>query len=104
MEARLDRLLDLSEDDRRAAIPAIAGGDPALARELDALLDQIEAAPSRLDQPAIALMMPESDFYPGLAIGQLVGAYRVIALIGRGGMARSIVPSASTGNSNRLWH
>ena len=86
MEARLDRLLDLSEDDRRAAIPAIAGGDPALARELDALLDQIEAAPSRLDQPAIALMMPEPEFYPGLAIGQLVGAYRVIALIGRGGM------------------
>jgi eukaryotic-like serine/threonine-protein kinase len=86
IEACLDQLLDLPARDRRAAISDITAGDPALARALSALLDQIGAPDTRLDKPAIGLIAPAEPLPLGLSAGQTVGAYRVIALIGRGGM------------------
>jgi serine/threonine protein kinase len=86
IEACLDQLLDLPTCDRRAAISDLAAGDPALTRALNALLDQIGAGDTRLDKPAIGLIAPAEALPPGLSAGQTIGAYRVIALIGRGGM------------------
>jgi eukaryotic-like serine/threonine-protein kinase len=86
IEACLDQLLDLPTRDRRGAISDLAASDPALTRALNALLDQIGAADTRLDKPAIGLIAPAEPSPLGLSAGQTVGAYRVIALIGRGGM------------------
>ncbi len=87
VETSLDHLLDLPPSDRRAAIPRIANGDTALMQELHGLLDQVVAPPGRLDRAAIeGPVSPAEHEAAWLSIGQLVGAYRVIALIGRGGM------------------
>ena len=86
VENSLDRLLDLPPDKRRAALPRLAGGDIALLRELTSLLHQFEAPDTRLDQPAISAQASAKTLSPSLPAGQIIGVYRIVALIGRGGM------------------
>jgi serine/threonine protein kinase/tetratricopeptide (TPR) repeat protein len=85
IEACLDALLDLPEAERPTALVRLAAGDPNLRRELETLLAHAEGEPSWLDRPAIDTLTGEPPA-PGLASGQMVGVYRVIEPIGRGGM------------------
>lgn len=62
--------------------------DPALAAQLEALLDAHAAAPSFLES-GIAAAFPAADDEspaPPLPSGSIVGPYEIVALIGRGGM------------------
>ena len=87
VEASLDYLLDLPPGDRRAAIPRLAAGNAALMQELHGLLDYMAAPHGRLDHTAMpGPASPAGHDTPWLSVGQIVGAYRVLALIGRGGM------------------
>jgi serine/threonine protein kinase len=89
VEAALDRLLDLPDTERAVALAQIAATDDALCGELETLLAKVAIRGSRLDHPAFDAAAADSfddDLAPGLSRGQIVGAYQVAALIGRGGM------------------
>jgi serine/threonine protein kinase/Tfp pilus assembly protein PilF len=79
----LDRALELSGDERGAWLAALREKDPALALEIDKLLEEARV----LDQkgflahgPALSMSVPAS------LAGQLVGAYTLEGLLGQGGM------------------
>jgi hypothetical protein len=81
--AALDR--DISE--RAAFLAQAAGDDAALRREVESLLSNHDTAGAFLETPAwgVAPELMFDDDSPGL-IGRMVGPYRVIEEIGRGGM------------------
>ncbi len=91
IEAVLDEVLDLPSAARREHVAAICRGDDALARDVLALIDADERAHDDFLAPpsgaAIgALLGPDAAATPSAAPGRVVGAYRLTALIGEGGM------------------
>ncbi|MDG3441141.1 serine/threonine-protein kinase [Nitrospirillum amazonense] len=88
IEAALDQLLDLPTSSRSAALLRLAGDDAIVLAELRTLLAQAERDETWLDRPAA--LGPADGIAPppfnGLSPGQRVGAYRIIGVIGRGGM------------------
>ncbi len=85
VEAALDEILALPEDQWQAAAARIAGGDAELQREINSLLAVAGGADSLLDRPLTAPIVA-SERYSSLNSGEQIGAYRILALIGRGGM------------------
>jgi eukaryotic-like serine/threonine-protein kinase len=85
VEAALDEILELPETQWPQACERLAGGDPLLLAEITSLLARIGGEDPVLDRP-LALHEVPSGTTAGLAAGTRVGAYRVVALIGRGGM------------------
>jgi serine/threonine-protein kinase len=85
IDAALDELLALAPEKRQAAIARLAGADASLRRELESLMPYVDGADQRLDRIAMdAVTLPD---VPGrLASGQVVGSYRIVSLLGRGGM------------------
>ena len=81
VEAGLDELLALPQSARSAGLRRIAGEDAQMRRELESLLARVEAEDPLLDRPPFAFV--ESGC---LAPGTRIGAYRLVTLIGRGGM------------------
>jgi tetratricopeptide (TPR) repeat protein/predicted Ser/Thr protein kinase len=87
IEAAFDQVLDLPRHEWRAACARLAAGDATLQRELESLLENVDAQDAVLDSPAMDLFGGSSSSEAtGLAPGTQIGAYRVIALLGRGGM------------------
>jgi serine/threonine-protein kinase len=86
IEACLDELLALPAGERAAALERLAGGDAALRLRLQGLLDQTSAGDSLLDRPALAAFQSEATPAGSVAPGTRIGAWRVVELIGRGGM------------------
>ncbi|WP_145753246.1 protein kinase domain-containing protein [Nitrospirillum amazonense] len=88
VDAALDELMDLPAQARPEAIIRLAAGDPQLQRELETLAAELDRDDTWLDRPAAELVMEADQARPvgGLAPGQRVGAYRIVAMIGRGGM------------------
>ena len=85
VEAALDEILALPESQWPAACARIAAGDAALLAEVSSLLARVGGNDPVLDHPLARPVLPP----PGgtrLAAGTRVGAYQVLALIGRGGM------------------
>jgi serine/threonine-protein kinase len=84
-----DRALALDGDDRAALLAEYAAQDPALSRELNALLARGEAA-SKLDTPAAVIAAPLIDrFADGRNApddATWFGPYRMLRELGRGGM------------------
>ena len=78
----LDELLDLSPEAQVARLAALRTSDPALADELDMLLQQnrLAAASGLLSGDAGLPPLGETSL-----VGQRIGAYRLEALIGEGG-------------------
>ena len=85
IDAALDEILALPESQWPEACARIAGDDAAFLEEINSLLAHTGGTDPVLDRPIAMpkLVVPEG---PGLAAGTRVGAYRIIALIGRGGM------------------
>lgn len=87
--ARIDRLLDrmlaLAPSERSAFIERETAGDERLSRELQALLIEFGTRGDLLDRPAASSLgtAPASAL---LQSGERVGPYRVLSLLGRGGM------------------
>src|ERR1700689_3938958 len=78
----LDQALALTDEERPAWLSELAGGDPALAGQIAALLNEhrVLAEEGFLENSPAAL--PKA---PGLA-GQTVGPYTLLSQIGQGGM------------------
>ena len=77
--------LEREPHDRAAFVADACGGDAALRREVESLLEAHAAANGFLEQPAAVLagLVPAS---PPSLVGRRVGPYQVEAEIGRGGM------------------
>src|SRR5439155_3692567 len=78
------------EPDQRAAFLTDAcAGDDSLLEELQALIDSHEQSQDFIETPAgdlAAALLAGSE--PGLKKGQKIGPYRVLSLIGEGGMGQ----------------
>jgi serine/threonine-protein kinase len=94
----VDRLfeaaLDKAPAERDTFLAAATAGDNELLRLLRELLDLSETAHGRLERPGNALLnavwssdTDNADTRPPVRPGEVIGAYRIVAEIGRGGMA-----------------
>jgi serine/threonine-protein kinase len=81
----LDEALALASADRVAWLAAIRARDPVLGADLDSLLSEHDdLQESGFLEPVVPLLSPDANF-PSLE-GHVIGAYRLISLIGHGGM------------------
>ncbi|MEP6634278.1 MAG: hypothetical protein ABJA62_08730, partial [Luteimonas sp.] len=81
----LDRVLALPLTDRVAFIERHTTDDPRLREEVMALLAGFDTRGDLLDRPALQSL--SSTAAPiDLPLGHRIGAYRIVGLLGRGGM------------------
>jgi tetratricopeptide (TPR) repeat protein len=85
VEAALDEILALPESQWPEACARIAGDDAALLSEIESLLEHTGGVDPVLDQP-LTIPEPQIQGVTGLPAGTRVGPYRIVELIGRGGM------------------
>ena len=73
---------------RSAYLNQACAGDEALRREVESLLTQENAAGSFLDAPAfeVAAKAQTEDRRQSSLVGQLLGSYKIVSLLGAGGM------------------
>jgi serine/threonine protein kinase len=93
----LDQALTLSEGDRARWLEALRAENPALASQLEELLEEHEAAEEKRYLEAGPAMFAQSH---GLA-GQTVGAYKLVSLIGQGGMGTVWLAERADGRFER---
>jgi serine/threonine protein kinase/tetratricopeptide (TPR) repeat protein len=86
IDAALDEILGLAPGEWSDACRRLSGGDTALRLELESLLAQVGGEDPLLDFPAGALPTDKESPRVGLAPGVRIGAYRVMDLLGVGGM------------------
>jgi eukaryotic-like serine/threonine-protein kinase len=86
IEPALDELLALPEAERPAALRRIASHDAALREQLESLMVYMDGDDPLLDAPAINAVAVIGSEIGSLRPGYRVGAYRVVSLLGRGGM------------------
>jgi eukaryotic-like serine/threonine-protein kinase len=85
VEAALDELLELPETEWSEACARIAGDDAAFREEITAMLANTKREHPILDRRP-SLTGPHSSDQGGLEAGTRIGVYRILGLIGRGGM------------------
>jgi serine/threonine protein kinase/Flp pilus assembly protein TadD len=96
-----DRALDLSRDERESFLAEACAADPALHAEVDSLLRAHEQAGSFLDEPVCELGAESTTACQGEGlVGQALGHYQLVGLLGRGGMGE--VYSAQDTRLNRM--
>jgi serine/threonine protein kinase len=93
----LDRALTLSEEERPRWLAAIREENPTLADQLQELLDERRVVAQKAYLEKSPTLPPLS---PGLS-GQIVGAYRLISLVGQGGMGAVWLAERSDGRFER---
>ena len=81
----LDEALDVPVDDRASWLAALSARDTVLAADLQALLEEHTAADEQKFL-AGAVTTPLHTGRSSTLVGQVVGAYRLVSLIGQGGM------------------
>ncbi|MCI0392484.1 MAG: protein kinase [Acidobacteria bacterium] len=82
----LDSLLELGPELRPAFLNQ-ACPDQALRRDVEALLTAQERAATVFDKPAMDLVAKEfADYKAGSLVGTTIGSYKIISLLGVGGM------------------
>jgi len=87
--AIFDRLLDLPREETASFLRDACRGDPGLEEEVRSLLEAHEAAGGFLEGDSVAralATLSEEQAPPDPLIGATVGDYRIVALLGRGGM------------------
>lgn len=90
--ALFDEALERSADDRAAFIAEATGGDAALARRVTALLAQADGSERVLQTGGAAGEMDDE------AMPERAGPYRIVKLIGRGGMGSVFEGARDTGD------
>lgn len=86
IDAALDEILALPREAWAAACARLSGGDAHLRRELETLLARVDGEDPILDFPTGGSGTYTEPASRGLAPGIRIGAYRVVELLGRGGM------------------
>ncbi len=79
--------LERAPAERTAFFSQACGGDEALLREVESLIDSYEQEESFMEQPAVAvaahsLLRDQSESL----VGGMIGHYRIVSLLGEGGM------------------
>jgi serine/threonine protein kinase/TolB-like protein/Tfp pilus assembly protein PilF len=87
VEAVFEQALELPAGQRTHFVQRTCDGDEEMRREVESLLHSHARAGRFIDQPSLFIAKDESEGN-GVAIanGQLIGSYRVVREIGRGGM------------------
>jgi tetratricopeptide (TPR) repeat protein/tRNA A-37 threonylcarbamoyl transferase component Bud32 len=91
-EELFDELIELPEPERARRLAELRAGNPELAGRLERLLAADAAGTGFLDQSTLDLLgragasPAEAELEPSLPAGTIVGAWRVVSLLGRGGM------------------
>jgi tetratricopeptide (TPR) repeat protein/tRNA A-37 threonylcarbamoyl transferase component Bud32 len=86
VEAALDELLALPVAERALALERITSSRPGLCQMLESLLAHADGPDALLDRPAIEALPAAAATGGSLPAGMRVGAYRIVELVGRGGM------------------
>lgn len=87
IEAVFEQALELPWDQRPSFLQSMCDGDEELRREVQSLLDSHAGAGSFIDQPSLFVVSDEIERDKAtVASGQLIGSYRVVRELGRGGM------------------
>jgi len=87
IEAVFEQALELAPDQRSAFLQNSCDGDKELRREVESLLESHARAGSFIDQHSLFFSQDLAEEEPpSIQSGQLIGPYRVVHEIGRGGM------------------
>ena len=87
IEAVFEQTLELAPDQRSAFLQNSCDGDKELRREVESLLESHARAGSFIDQHSLFFSQDLAEEEPpSIQSGQLIGPYRVVHEIGRGGM------------------
>jgi tetratricopeptide (TPR) repeat protein len=78
--------LELPPEDRASFLDRECSGDPAMRAEIESLLQQQEGASRFIEMPALHLAAKSFMREGAFRIGQTIGDYEIISLIGSGGM------------------
>src|SRR5262245_23220372 len=79
--------LEVESDQRAAFLAHACSGDEALRQEVESLLGYQERSGGIIDQPLLEVAFCSmTDVTTGRAVGQRLGHYRLISLLGKGGM------------------
>ena len=85
----LDRATELPAEQRPAFLDSACGSDTALRAEVESLLRSLDSAGEFLQSPTITASGANSTAAPGPGVddlGTTIGPYRLIKVIGEGGM------------------
>src|SRR5438067_5099870 len=87
IEAVFEEALDLPTNARTAFLEKSCNGDEELRREVESLLESHASAGSFIDERTLFISNEDlKDKEEGVPVGHLIGAYRTVREIGRGGM------------------
>src|SRR5262245_26417121 len=78
--------LDCAPADRAAFLDRACAGDPALRREVEALLAHTSAADRFIESPALDVAARQIAAGAAVRIGEHLGPYEVTGMLGAGGM------------------
>jgi eukaryotic-like serine/threonine-protein kinase len=85
IKERLQTALEMTERERAAYLGELEAADPEMRREVESLLESHDqAGDTFMNAPAVDFAEPDSG--SSAMIGRRVGAYRIVAWIGAGGM------------------
>src|SRR5438094_1661606 len=87
VEARFEQALELPPGERPGFLQKSCNGDEELRREVESLLDSHACAGSFLDQRSLFFSGDAAEEAgAAVATGELIGPYRIVRELGRGGM------------------
>src|SRR5438876_421603 len=91
LDALFHSALEREPEERATFLDEACAGDDALRKQVEALLTAHEEAGSFIESPALelegrSLAKDQGDLPAGSMVGKKIGHYRVIALLGSGGM------------------